>query len=488
MGECPPEFDPDNVSKIDVAQLVFWDETHKQVKIGQYGACGSKRQVTVRRDINGAVDVQHGSFSAPRSFLKTKYPGESRFSFGCAVVEQHGEIHGVRCKPFVYTGRWIRTIEEYDRLLRDEIDRVKCLSSDSSKWITGKRSPLDGFFENDKLCCLPKIGHSTMLKLVQAQIHTISDLARVEGDNLSKVSDASGISVSRLQQLIKLSKSANPGSFVSKLVDHRRANNPYLSLYGTNWRKYIERSTNLKAHVCITSLIEHIMAESAACMRGTKFEESSLFVHDALSQMTCKSTIEWMKSQNYYARWLLPECELNKGTVYEGRPIGNSPELMPWDCSLNKDVDDSFHLHRVMTLALPSDSPYKFCSSTPGRLDSAYMRLIEAVPTSDRIITDVKKCFTDHILRIIEAKGAVVHGLGSRNGVRYLSIGGHGGLRQKCNPDDDKWLHPHARLAREMQLSKSKSTFESSDQTTLLCCDGHNKNSKYFTKMKWLKS
>ena len=54
--------------------------------------------------------------------------------------------------------------------------------------------------------------------------------------------------------------------------------------------------------------------------------------------------VEWMKTQvldgvTYYDRWIKPMEGLNTGTVYAGRPPGNGPELMPWDASLNQDVD-----------------------------------------------------------------------------------------------------------------------------------------------------
>ncbi|ETV67636.1 hypothetical protein H257_16227 [Aphanomyces astaci] len=61
------------------------------------------------------------------------------------------------------------------------------------------------------------------------------------------------------------------------------------------------------------SQIEHIVAASAECMRGTPHEGTWVFMHDALSQMTCKSTVQWMKDTGtsgkqpgIYALGLLP--------------------------------------------------------------------------------------------------------------------------------------------------------------------------------------
>ncbi|ETV65465.1 hypothetical protein H257_17802 [Aphanomyces astaci] len=195
-------------------------------------------------------------------------------------------------------------------------------------------------------------------------------------------------------------------------------------------------------------------------MHGTLHEHDWVFWHDALSQMTCRSTLEWMKSKDYLRRWVLPEQNLNAGTAFSGRPVGNSPELMCWDCSLIKDVDNAFIRHKAWTMHLPRGSPTKFCSSTPKRLEESYLRLMDpchghdaGVPTSDRIIHDAEKCFGDHLMAVINAQGAVVHGLGNRNGKRRESgNGGHGGKREKASDVVGHWLHPDAEAGLVDQL------------------------------------
>lgn len=90
-------------------------------------------------------------------------------------------------------------------------------------------------------------------------------------------------------------------------------------------------------------------------MRGTKHKNDWCFYHDALSLMTASATTTWMKEQGYYSRWLLP-LEINRGTCFFGRPVGNSPEMMPMDSSLNKDVDDEVSYHCSLTSTLPEDN------------------------------------------------------------------------------------------------------------------------------------
>ena len=87
-------------------------------------------------------------------------------------------------------------------------------------------------------------------------------------------------------------------------------------------------------------------------MKNIKLEGKALFYHNALSQLTEKKTLEWMKNnkigeKKIYEMWIKPvlgcndEIELDDGsspTNYAGRPVGNSPEFMPLDNSLNNDI------------------------------------------------------------------------------------------------------------------------------------------------------
>ena len=84
-------------------------------------------------------------------------------------------------------------------------------------------------------------------------------------------------------------------------------------------------------------------------MEGTLYEDNWMFYHDALTQLKCKRAKAWMETKGYLKRWVLPVNGLNDGTVYAGRPVGNSPELMPLDCSLFKDVDDAVARHIAVT-------------------------------------------------------------------------------------------------------------------------------------------
>ena len=84
-------------------------------------------------------------------------------------------------------------------------------------------------------------------------------------------------------------------------------------------------------------------------MKGSVHEDDSYIVHDALVLMTAKETINGMKQKGYLHRWLLPLNGLQDGTPYVVRTVGNSPEFMPLDNSLNRDILHSLRFHCVLS-------------------------------------------------------------------------------------------------------------------------------------------
>ena len=80
-----------------------------------------------------------------------------------------------------------------------------------------------------------------------------------------------------------------------------QAVNPILAVilyelqYREIWRGEIKKVKDLSLHICVTGLITHIVNETKLAYKGTKYEETYLFYHDALQQMTdiilCKSLV-----------------------------------------------------------------------------------------------------------------------------------------------------------------------------------------------------
>ena len=153
-------------------------------------------------------------------------------------------------------------------------------------------------------------------------------------------------------------------------------------------------------------------------MNGTAHEKDWYFYHDALSLMTSKKNMEWMSKTKVGGlklskRWLLPQLRVNKGTPYEGKCVGNSPEFMPMDNSLNADLTRSNDFHCRVTSKLDRDDPRKFSMETPKSILRGIHQLFECaegedgVPDSKRIIHDCDQVW-DSIYAVYQNKGAIV--------------------------------------------------------------------------------
>ncbi len=99
-----------------------------------------------------------------------------------------------------------------------------------------------------------------------------------------------------------------------------------------------------------------------------------------------------MKEQKYYDHFIKPELGCNAGTIYEGRLVGNSPELNPHDCSLFADLTHALTLHICLTEKFQKDDVRKFSTATSAKIESAVDRLFSPAtiddgqhPSSDRI-------------------------------------------------------------------------------------------------------
>ena len=90
--------------------------------------------------------------------------------------------------------------------------------------------------------------------------------------------------------------------------------------------------------------------------------------------MASKQCIKWMKETKYeshyiYDCWLLPLNKLNKNTRYEDTVVGNSPDFMALDNSLNRDIQNSHDVHCILTSHLSFDNIHRFLRATPNLID-----------------------------------------------------------------------------------------------------------------------
>jgi predicted flap endonuclease-1-like 5' DNA nuclease len=466
----PDCFDKEKMSKVTMYQIVWWDETHQVCKLATNGTA-KKNQVRFLRDPTGKLDPK-GTLKDPHKELRVKYEKEVRLGLGCAATKCRStdKIEGKRCKAYCYSGKVVLTIKDYDERQDEEIKRVKNLKGNNF-WVVSRRRKGE-FFLDDDVAVIAGIGKKIAERLRAEGLKTVEALAGLSDEAirvLAAKQEGSKLTPNILQKFRDLAKmSQNVNQPADLIQDHRQADNPYLSLYGEGeWEGKIKKSVTMSGYVSIADMIEFMVVESQRVMRGTYHEDDWFFYHDALSLMTATSTIEWMKKKDYLRRWLLPMNQLGADDkdlkAYMNRPVGNSPEMMPWDCSLNKDLKDAVMRHVCYTCHLPEDDERKFSLSTPKRGSYAFRRILEhedGEPSSKRILQDIAKVFQS-MRRILEAKGTLITGIGDRRGRRALQqhsskINSRGGARYR-QPEKDKvkWIHPHALAAYELKLETS---------------------------------
>jgi hypothetical protein len=295
------------------------------------------------------------------------------------------------------------------------MERVKRLPSLSAPWAVGKRQAHE-LFMFDSVAEIKGVGPTATNKLVAAGINTVAEL--VAKDPTTHVD---GINTATLAKFVARGKTARQGGFPEdRIINHKLMANPYKSLHGDQWQVVIATTTAMQKYACITELVEHMVHASAAVFKGTEHAFTWMMVHDALSLMTSIECRAWMgsmqlkgptpaKDRTFLDCWVLPKQGLNAGTVYANRPPGNCPELMCWDASLNKDVDDAVARHVAATSHLAVGDDLRFSRATPVVQTKAFLRVLAGSPTSERIVQDVKRVLPS-LLTIQLKRGSGVQG------------------------------------------------------------------------------
>ena len=81
-------------------------------------------------------------------------------------------------------------------------------------------------------------------------------------------------------------------------------------------------------------------------------EDDFYIFHNDLVLLTAKGKLNWIKQKGYLHRWLLPLNGLQDGTTYNSHSVGNIPDFMPLDNSLNRDILHSFRFHCVLSYSI----------------------------------------------------------------------------------------------------------------------------------------
>ena len=95
------------------------------------------------RDKEGKLDLQLGTYRPKNTYLQVKYPEEVRLCLGVAQIEVGNNIVGIKARSFDYSGRVLVSINDYARLIKQEIQRVRGLKGKGAPWYENKRNKDD---------------------------------------------------------------------------------------------------------------------------------------------------------------------------------------------------------------------------------------------------------------------------------------------------------------------------------------------------------
>ena len=184
-----------------------------------------------------------------------------------------------------------------------------------------------------------------------------------------------------------------------------------------------------------------------------------------MTHKSCQSKLEALGIKDTF---IGPVLDCNVGTVYAGRNVGNSPEVMPLDCSLFADLSHVLSVHCAVTSSI-TEIKYlcaKFSMTTPKEIQSAVNRLWpEMFKDTTRIKDDISKVLVS-MKTIISHKGAMVSGIGDRRGHRDPGTldGGKnwGGARRKGSgaPIKEGYFDPITREWMKSMANKVKLEFD----------------------------
>ena len=461
-GVLPKCFQKQHLTPLDWKRVGFFDEVHRKALLG---FINKDRVVQFPRDKDGKYDPD-GEFDGEKFITSVKFAKEMRMMFGVATNE---DDEGVRLQPFDYTEKNIETITKMDDEIKELIKKVKNMSKPAAKtagWVVEQRDASNKFYLDDPLTKLDDFGGKTAEKLATFGLTTVGDLRKLNDEELLQIETdlrAKGITNVKFVKLRGfrdqcLDNDKCIPTDAPPSIDHRKHENPFLSKYGAEediwgepkWK--VEAKKEVTGKVCVTELVKHMVIHTQKLYS----DDNWWFYHDALSQLTSKSCIAWMKAtkvpnaqnptlnKTVFDHWVHSEHDLNKDCGngrFDLRPPGNSAELMPLDNSLNRDLHTAVNRHVVLSnlAKLPEDTQNQlvFSVRTPKQLAHAYKRIFDPVtgvsPPRHRIEQDIAKTI-DAMQTILSARGVYVPGLAGgrvegRRGAGH-HVGKKGGKRK----------------------------------------------------------
>lgn len=441
------------------------------------GLLKRQKQLRFLRNPNGRLNEKTGKYGDKKQWSKFKYANQIRISCGCGLrIKAGGGFTGHRLPTYDYTGCWIHTLGKYNDLyVPAQIHRIKTKGA-RHEWTEGERPADDVLYMDDPITRIKGIKQSKAAKLTQAGVTHVKDMHRSITDPAlqQQILRIRGIARPTLCKWQDSVRNAREGAYVSRFVDHRRADNPYISKYGENWERHIATDLRKAPHraVSIKELVWHMYSTSKDFFADTEHKDDWFFYHDALTQLTDKECRNWMKAEGIYKHWLIPVNGCCAGTIYFGRSPGNTPEVMPWDEDLNHDLHDKVRDYACLSRFLKEDEhpelwKKRFCLDNQRQMLDSYLRVLDpdtgVAPSSERIVQDFTRCWGENLDKIVAARGCYVPDIGHRKGHRAdgaaaAGVNKRGGKREKNAWEGFEVMHADAKEIWDLRRQLSNST------------------------------
>ena len=117
--------------------------------------------------------------------------------------------------------------------------------------MTGLRTVDDGIFSEDSVTKLPQVGPNKLTILSTLGLDIVGDIASLSLARVRTLGDTTkGLSEDGMIKLHEAASAALPGACVGEVVNHKLAENPYLSLYGEEfWEAEINKSAYMRQYL-----------------------------------------------------------------------------------------------------------------------------------------------------------------------------------------------------------------------------------------------
>jgi len=172
-----------------------------------------------------------------------KYPKQGRLVVGIVTVQLiDGNEKGWCCEPFDCTGKTVVTITMFNKLIWDKICHVQYLKDGGYHWVNKFCHP-DDLWEEELLQKMKGFGKVKAEKLNSKGFTKVYDITYATTNQLQDtvLDMGNSFSLTYLLRLQEQVQCAIPGDVPpSVTIDHRKAENPFLSCYGTIWEEHIQ--------------------------------------------------------------------------------------------------------------------------------------------------------------------------------------------------------------------------------------------------------